>query len=123
MVNKLISVNGLEVMTSTFLSGIGEYSRVDIKDLIKLVNPDNSGNINTDKFDVLIVLAVGADKTNTAHHVKVKRRLTEESMFLSVLTGGMCGESDCEDAIMLDDDSTIAYMESMISDVKHPLDD
>ena len=109
MVNKLISVNGLEVMTSTFLSGIGEYSRADIKDLIKLVNPDNSGNINKDKFDVFIVLAVGADKTNTAHHVKVKRRLTEESMFLSVLTGGMCGESDCADATMLDDDSTITW--------------
>jgi hypothetical protein len=42
---------------------------------------------------------------------KFKRRLTKESKFVSVLTASMRGESDCEDAIMLDDDSTIAYME------------
>jgi hypothetical protein len=35
----------------------------------------------------------------------------------------MCGEPDCEDAIMLGDDSTIAYIKRMVSDVLHPLDD
>ena len=123
-VDKLVSVDGLEAMISTFLSGIGEYSRANIEDLFKLVDADNSGYIDKFEFDEFIDLATGENKTiRTRGSVKAKRRLMEESRFLSVLTAGMHGESDCEDAFMLGDDSTIAYMESMISDVKRPLDD
>ena len=123
-VEKLVSVDGLEAMISTFLNGIGEYSRANIEDLFKLVDADNSGYIDKFEFDEFIDLATGEDKTiRTRGSVKAKCRLTEESRFLSVLTAGMRGESDCEDAIMLGDDSTIAYMEGMISDVKRPLDD
>ena len=40
------------------------------------------------------------------------------------LTAGMCGESGCDDAIMLSDHLPIEYMERcMVSDVEQPLND
>jgi hypothetical protein len=119
--DKLVSVDGLEAMISTFLNGIGEYSRANIEDLFKLVDADNSGYIDRVEFDEFIGLAMGEDKTIGV--VKAKSRLAKSSKFLSDLTAGMRGESDYDNVIMLGDDSTIAYMESMICDVKRPLDD
>jgi hypothetical protein len=85
------------------------------------VDADNSGYIDRVEFDEFIGLAMGEDKTIGV--VKAKSRLAKSSKFLSDLTAGMRGESDYDNVIMLGDDSTIAYMESMICDVKRPLDD
>ena len=62
VVNDVVSINGLEAMLCSFLGGIGEYSRGNIKELFN--NTDESGYIKKDEFHHFLDLATG-DEANS----------------------------------------------------------
>ena len=64
----VVSIDGLEAMISSFLGGVGEYSRVDIEDLFKQVDTDESGYIDEDEFTVFLELATGEAKDDRESH-------------------------------------------------------
>ena len=128
-VGNVVSMNGLKSMISNFLGGIGEFSRVDIEDLFKLVDTDESGYIDKDEFDDFIALATGekyCDEIALQMSMFLERSLTKRATFrgsmrLSVESHFKSDASKKES--MIGDESTIKYMENLVNNAERPLDD
>ena len=128
-VGNVVSMNGLESMICSFLGGIGEYSRVDIENLFKLVDTDESGYIDKDEFDDFIALATGekyCDEIALKMSMFLERSLTKRATFrgsmrLSVESHFKSDASKKES--MIGDQSTIKYMENLVNNTERPLDD
>ena len=110
---------------STFLGGIGEYSKTDLDNLFKLVDTDESGFIDKDEFDTFMDYAINGKQhcdDDTALQVrqvlqrssKVRRMTIDSSLHSTLFT-------PTEE--MIGDKRTIQYMEGLINDAERPLDD
>jgi hypothetical protein len=138
MVEKLVSVNGFEAMISAFLGGIGEYSQVDIEQLFKQCDTDDSGYIDREGFAYLVFLMktdTNTDLTTTdtntdsttskweskpmsrAFSLRKRRLTTYSSVLTSTITAGDRSRR------MIGDESTMRYMKNMVDDIERPLDD
>ncbi|KAL7539101.1 hypothetical protein ACHAXR_009022 [Thalassiosira sp. AJA248-18] len=106
----VVSIDGLEAMISSFLGGIGEYSRADIEHLFDSVDTDGSGYIDKDEFDEFINLATG-DSLGFSNST---RRSTIES-----ITSALHKEAGTN----IGDEATIKYMEDLVEDPEKPLND
>jgi len=118
-VEDVVSVRGLDAMINKFHGGIGEYSRADIEDLFKLVDTDDSGYIDANEFDQFMGLAAGEKHTDVLLNSMKRTSCFEEVARLESANRTIISNKGS----MIGDESTIQYMESLISEVGHPLDD
>jgi len=122
----VVSIDGLEAMISSFLGGVGEYSRGDIEDLFKQVDTDESGYIDENEFTVFLELATGEAKDDR-ESLKRATVAMERALAKSLSRRPTMDSTEQTDLPkkeeMIGNAGTVRYMEGLINDKEKPLED